>query len=85
MSPKRTNLPGKGKAKASSTSKSGKVPGKTARKALPAGKKAKANKGRRQSTKKAGSGSGTGNPPDPPVVDPKIVALRQVADWILRG
>ena len=65
--------------------KSGRTPPKKTKKTLPSGKEKKAPRGRRQSTKKAGSDSGTGHPPDPPVVDPRIVALRQVADWILRG
>lgn len=72
--------------------KPAKLPGKNPQLALPQGKKPKAPKGRRQSTKKARP-AGKEIPTAPPVgdhqadpdVDPRIVALRQVADWILRG
>ena len=64
--------------------KPGKLPGKKSTKALPKGKKPEASKRRRQSTKKARP-AGKAAPPAPPVVDPMIVALRQVADWILVG
>jgi len=83
MSPKR-ELPGKKQAKPAPAGKSGKLPGKNSKKALPPGKTPKAPKGRRQSTKKSDP-AGKQAPPDPTVVDPRIVALRQVADWILRG
>lgn len=52
-------------------------------KALPAGKRPKASR-RRQSTKKA-TPAEEKSPPAEPVVDPRIVALREIADWILRG
>jgi hypothetical protein len=77
-------LPGKKPARAAKPAKPGKLPGKTPPKALPKGKTPKAPKGRRQSTKKARP-TGKEVPPAPPVVDPMIVPLRQVADWILRG
>ena len=64
--------------------KPGKLPVKKSTKALPKGKKPEASKRRRQSTKKARP-AGKAVPPAPPVVDPRIEALRQVADWILRG
>ena len=77
-------LPGKKPPSSPKSAPAGKLPGRTKRKALPTGKSRKASKGRRQSTKKARP-AGKDVPPAPPVVDPRILALRQVADWILRG